>query len=187
MRGLSFASALVLAASLFATHTDYLSAKQKFQSIEKHKVASGARVPITSEELNSYVRAELPKVAPEGIRQPVVELPGNNRATGRAMIDFVKLRSAQGKPPGWLLRNLLQGEHEVMVTTTVQSGGGSAVVNVERVEVSGVPISGSALDYLIENYVIPKYPDVKIGKPFQLKYGMDRLEVAKNVAYVVMK
>jgi hypothetical protein len=187
MRGLSFASALVLAVSLFATRTDYLSAKQKFQSIEKHKVASGTRVPLTSEELNSYVRAELPNVAPTGIREPVVELHGNNRATGRALIDFVKLRSAQGKPPGWLLRNLLRGEHEVAVTTRLQSSGGSAVVNIEQVEVGGIPVSGSALDFLIDNYVTPNYPDAKIGKPFRLKYGMERLEVAKNVAYVVMK
>ena len=54
-------------------------------------------------------------------------------------------------------------------------------------EVAGVPISGSALDFLIQNYLRPNYPDAKIGRPFELKYNMDRIEVAPGTAYVYMK
>jgi len=188
MRGLLSASALfVLAGSLAATRTEYLSAKKKFETIERQQVPAGQRIPISAAELNAYVQAELPKVAPPGIRDPRIRLDGDNAATGRARIDFVKLRSAQGKPPGLLLRTLLSGEHEVAVTTRVRSGNGMATVDIERVEVEGIPISGAALDFLIRNYLIPNYPEAKIGKPFALKYRMDRLEVKPGVAYVVMK
>jgi hypothetical protein len=150
-------------------------------------VRPGSRIAISSQELNAYVAAELPKVAPPGVRRPQVFLHGNNVATGKAMIDFVKLRSAQGKPPGWLLRKLLEGEHEVAVTTRLRSSGGTATVDLEQVEIAGVPISGSALDFLIRNYLQPNYPTAKIGQPFALGYGLDRIEVGRDVAYVVMR
>jgi hypothetical protein len=187
MRGFVFAIAVLMTTSLAASRTDYASIKKKFQAIEDHQVRPGARVPITAAELNAYVQAELPQVAPDGIRQPRVELQGNNMATGHALIDFVRLRTAQGKPPNFLLRSLLQGEHEVAVTARIRSGGGTATVDVQKVEISGIPIQGSALDFLIQNYLLPRYPDAKIGKPFALSYQMDRIEVAPGVAHVVMK
>ena len=179
---------LLLAVSvLLGSRAEYLNVQRKFQQIEKKQVRPGQRVPISAQELNAYVEAELPKVAPPGVRQPVVNLLGNNRASGAALIDFVKLRSAQGKPPSWLIRKLLEGEHEVEVTARVRSAGGKATVDVERVEVAGLPISGGALDFLIQNYLVPNYPEAKIGKPFELKYGMDRIEVTPGTAYVIMK
>ncbi|MEJ7608574.1 MAG: hypothetical protein WKF37_20465 [Bryobacteraceae bacterium] len=180
---LSFA----LVATLLGSRTDYLSAQRKFQQIEKSQVKPGARIQLSSEEINSYVAAELPKVAPSGIRNPKVVLRGANTATGYALIDFIKLRSAQGKPPGWLLRQLLQGEHEVSVQARVRSGGGSATVDLQSVEVAGVPISGAALDFLIQNYVLPNYPEAKIGRPFKLHKRVDSLEVQPGTAFVVIK
>lgn len=180
-------SAILAASLLVGSRTDYLNVQRKFQQIEKQQVKRGSRIPITAQELNAYVETELPKVAPGGVRQPSVELLGNNRASGTALINFVKIRSAQGKPPGWIMRTLLDGEHEVRVTTSLRSAGGKATVNVEKVEVAGLPISGAALDFLIQNYLLPNYPDAKIGKPFDLKYGMDRIEVTPGTAYVVMR
>jgi hypothetical protein len=187
MSRLLLVSAILGTSLLVGSRTEYLNVQRKFQQIEKQQVKRGSRVPITAQELNAYVQTELPKVAPDGIRRPTVELLGNNRAAGKALIDFVKLRSAQGKPPGFLLRTLLEGEHEVRVTTSVRSSGGTATVNLEKVEVAGLPISGGALDFLIQNYLMPNYPDAKIGKPFELKYGMERIEVTPGTAYVVMR
>src|SRR3954447_722506 len=179
--------AVALASTAVGSKGEYDSIKRKFDQIEKQQLKPGARVAITTGELNSYVQTELPKVAPDGIRQPVVELTGGNTATGRALIDFVKLRSAQGQPPGFFLRTLLQGEHSVSVTTRVRSGGGTATVDIEKVEIEGIPIQGAALDFLIRNYLLPRYPSAKIGKPFDLNYKMDRLEVTPGMAWVVMK
>lgn len=164
----------------------YASIVSKFNGIEKHRYKPGSRVTIPSAELNAYVQTELPKVAPPGIRDPQVELLGENLATGRAKINFLTLRNAQGKPAGWLLKKLLDGERDVAVTTEVVSGNGSAVVNIKRVEISGIPIEGPALDFVIRNYLIPNYPNAKIGRPFQLRYGMDRFDVKRDTVDVVM-
>jgi hypothetical protein len=187
MRRLALALALLAAGSLPATRTDYLNVKKKFREIEQKQAKPGSRIPITSQEINAYVENELPLVAPKGIRKPHVDLDGNNTATGSALIDFVKLRSAQGKPTNWLMRKLLEGEREVKVTTRVTSGNGTATVNVQRVEIGGLPIQGAALDFLIKNYLIPNYPQAKIGRPFKLHQQVDSIQVDPGVAYVTLK
>jgi hypothetical protein len=82
------------------------------------------------------------------------------------------------------MRKLLEGEREVVVTTRISSGAGKATVNLQRVEISGVPIEGAALDFILTNYLIPNYPEAKIGRPFALHKRVDRIEVEPGVAYV---
>lgn len=178
---------LVVAASLTAARTDYISAKKKFQAIENSTSKSANRISFSSEEINAYVQTELPEVAPKGIRDPHVVLNGNNKATGSAQVDFIRLRSAQGRTSNWLLRKLLEGEHEVKVTTRISSGKGQATVDIEEVQVGGLPISGAALDFLINNYLKPNYPEAKIGRPFRLHSKVERIEVKPGVAHVLLK
>jgi len=35
----------------------------------------------------------------------------------------------------------------------------------------------SMLDYLIQNYLLPYYPDAKIGQPFELNHRIERVDV----------
>lgn len=126
-------------------------------------------------------------MAPPGVRSPRVQLHGGNVATGHAVINFLKLRNASGKASNWLMRKLLDGERDVSVTARIRSAAGKATVDVQRVEIGGVPIEGATLDFVIRNYLIPNYPEAKIGRPFELRYRVERLEVAKDVAYVVMR
>jgi len=177
----------VAAAWLRATRTDYENAVRKFDGIQQYRFKAGSRVPISLAELNAYVQTELPEYVPAGVRNPRIELGANNTATGYAQIDFVKLRSAQGKPPGWLLRKLLQGERDVSVTCEVRSANGVVTVYPTEVEIEGVPISGAALDFLIHNYLLPNYPNAKIAQPIRLKYGMDRFEVYDSRVDIVLK
>lgn len=131
------------------------------------------------------MRAAVPKVAPEGVRDPVIRL-GPGRAVGRAYVDFAKVRRSQGQPMGWMLERLLEGERPVTVEARIVSGGGVARVDVERVEVSGLELSGDTLDYVIRNFLWEYYPDAKVGKPFELEHGMDRFEISRDGVTVVM-
>jgi|SRR5579863_1372019 len=161
---------------LYSARTDYALVQRKFDLIEQDRLKPGSRVTFTPRELNAYAAAEIPKVVPEGVREPRLEL-GSGSATGSALVDFVKLRSAQGSPPGWLMRQLLSGEHPVTVTARIESGNGHATVNVESVQINGMTIEGRMLDFLIRNYLTPYYPEAKIGEPFELSHHIDRLEI----------
>ncbi len=162
-----------------------LAVEKKFDLIRRHQVPPGSNVAIGKDELNAYVRAEAKKVAPEGIRDPRLEL-GTNRASGFALIDFPKLRQAQGKPLNWFMARLLAGERRVRVDAHIRSGSGKAVVDLDSVEISGITIRGNALDYLIRNFLWTYYPNAQVGRPFELAHRIDRLEVRPTEVQVIM-
>ena len=43
------------------------------------------------------------------------------------------------------------------------------------------------LDFLIQNYLLPYYPEAKIGQPFELNHRMDRLDIKPNQVAVYIK
>ena len=163
-------SAVVVAA---LAASDYYSAKRKIDLIEDERAAPGSRIVLTARELIAYAARELP----EGVRDPRLQL-GNDSATGFAYIDFLKLRAAMGEPPpNPILASLLEGERPVRVTAHMTSAAGRATIDVDSVEISGVAISGRALDFVIKYFLIPNYPDAKIGQPFELHHHVERIEV----------
>jgi hypothetical protein len=51
-------------------------------------------------------------------------------------------------------------------------------VDVDRVEVSGVPIEGDALDFVIRNFLRPTFPDVMVDQWFDLGFRIDHFTVS---------
>jgi hypothetical protein len=175
-------SLLLVVASLCASVTEYVSAKQKLDSIENGRLRPGALVTLSYPELTAWAEKE----APRGVRNPALRASGRDVATGTALIDFARLERSQGRQPGWLMSKLLEGERPVSVTARIRSGSGRATVDIERVEISGITIDGRTLDFLIQNFLIPMYPDAAVGKPFQLGHRIDRLDVAPAAVGVVI-
>jgi hypothetical protein len=175
---------VLAAAALPAAYDPYASAKQKFDQIEAGSLRPGTRVTLTPAELDAWVIHAIP----EGVRDPHVLLPSAGIATGTALIDFGKVRRAQGHPPGWLMSKLLDGERPVTVTARIRSAGGQATVDVQRVAISGLEIDGQMLDFLIRNFLLELYPEAAVGRPFDLGHRIERLDVARgNVGVVIGK
>jgi hypothetical protein len=175
---------VLAAAALHAAYDPYTSAKQKFDQIEAGSLRPGTRVTLTPVELDAWVTHAVPK----GVRDPHVLLPSAGVATGTALIDFGKVRRAQGHPPGWLMSKLLDGERPVTVTARIRSAGGQATVDVQRVAISGLEIDGQMLDFLIRNFLLELYPEAAVGRPFDLGHRIERLDVARgNVGVVIGK
>jgi hypothetical protein len=181
MRRIGGILALVLAAATAYAVDDYASAQRKIEQLESEKLKAGSRVTFTAREIEGWAAHE----APEGVRNPKLELQ-SGIAKGTALIDFGKVRRAQGYHPGWLMSKLLDGERPVTVTTRIRSGGGKATVDVQSVEVSGLTIDGKTLDFLIQNFLLAMYPDAVVGKPFELRHRIDRLEVQPGSVGVVI-
>lgn len=165
------------------TKMDRLTAAQKIDLIENRKVPLGSQLSFRETELNTYLATKAQEVAPDGLKNPRLVIR-DGKATGTAVVDFVKLRRAQGSDTGWMMRTLLDGEHPVQVVGSLQSSNGSARVDIESVEVGGVAIKGRALDLLIRTFVYPVYPNVKVGQPFELGYNLERIELKPGVANV---
>lgn len=170
-------AALLLAAAAAGADDLYQSAARKIDLIEQDKAAPGSRIWLSLAELNAYAHGEVRKVVPQGVRNGVLEL-GNGTATGSALVDFLKVRELKGAPPSLILTWLLSGERQVRVLTRIQSGQGRATVFVEEVDVAGVKARGAVLDFLIANFLLPIFPDAKIGSPFQLQHQVERFEIS---------
>jgi hypothetical protein len=169
-------------ATLGAAPNDYLSAKQKFDSIESGRLRAGSRVELSVGELDAYAEREVP----EGVRNPRLQLLAPDVATGIAMVDFGKLRRAHGYQTGWLMSKLLDGDRPVSVTARIHSAGGRATVDLQRVEISGVAIDGSTLDFLIQNVLLPLYPDAVLGRPFEMGHRIEKLDVGPATVAVLI-
>ena len=174
---------LIAATAAVADYSDYSTAKEKLDRIESGKLRPGSRVVLSFGELNAWAAKE----APAGVRNPRVQAPAREIATGNALIDFGKLERSAGRRPGWLMSKLLDGERPVSVTARIRSAGGRATVDIQRVEISGIMIDGRTLDFLIDNFLLPMYPDAAISRPFELGHGIDRLDVSPAAVAVVIK
>ncbi|HEV8145152.1 MAG TPA: hypothetical protein VGP79_02150 [Bryobacteraceae bacterium] len=164
----------------------YVSARHKLESIEQRKVARGSAVFFSVAEINSWARNRLPELIPAGIREQRVEL-GTDTATGFALIDFLKLRHAQGQESGWLVTKLIEGERQVKVNIRMQSGGGKCTVFLTRVQIGVAVASGGLLNLLLNTFFLPLYPDSKINEAFELDYDIERIEIRSAGVRVLIK
>lgn len=151
------------------------SVGRKLDLIETGRLRFGSRVDFASRELNVWLREQARRYFPGALNNVRVD-PGNNAATGYADVDFVKLRqAATGESPGWIVRNLFSGERPIVVQAHFVSAHGGARVDIDSVRISGVPIEGRALDFLIRNYVRPTFPDLRLSEWFRLANRVDHI------------
>jgi len=161
-------------------------ANRKIELIESGRARPGSVVTITVAELNAFALARAREVAPGGLRQAHLQL-GSGTATADAMVDFVKLRHAAGVETNWLVAKLIQGEKHVLASARIQSSGGRATVHLTRAEIGGLAVSGATLDFLIQTFLLPIYPNAKIDEPFELAAGVDHVDVTPAGARVYMR
>ena len=180
---LFFALASVI---LPAADPDYKSAEAKLDRISNRRLRPGETVVFTPREINAWARVAVPETVPEGIRDPRVEL-GADTASGLAYVDLLKMRQAQGRPTNPLIARWIEGERPLKISVRLESAGGRATVFLTRVELGDVSAEGPVLDFLLKTFFRPLFPDAKIGEPFELGYGMDRIEVRPDGIRVTMK
>lgn len=159
------------------------SAQKKLDSISDRTLRSGAVVTLSPREINAWMHEKAVKAFPQGLRNEHVDL-GPGTTDGTALVDLMKL--SKGNVNG-LIAALIDGERPLKISIRVESSNGRATVFLTRVELSGVAIDGSILDFLIKHFVQPRYPDIKINEPFDLDYNIDRVEVQPSGVRVLIK
>ena len=105
---------------------------------------AGVKKPLsttfTQAETNSYLKYNAGDLLPTGLTQPEVTLIGQGRVSGKAVVDLdiVRQKSSSG---GWFdPTSYLTGKLPVTASGRVITGDGKARFEVERAEVSGMPI-----------------------------------------------
>jgi hypothetical protein len=161
------------------------STQKKLDSISDRKLKPGAVVTLTPREINAWIHEKAVKAFPEGMRNEHIEL-GPGTADGTAVVDLTKLSgNKNGVNP--LIARLIDGERPLRIAIRVESANARATVYLTRVELSGVAIDGSVLDFLIKHFVQPRYPDIKINEPFDLDFNIDRIEIQPAGVRILIK
>ncbi len=163
-----------------------VNVSNRLELIQSGRAKPGSVFHFTSAELNAWVRVKAPTVVHDGFRDPHLTL-GYGEATASALIDFLKVRDARGAATSWLVAKLIQGEKLVTARATIQSAHGQATVHLVRVEIGGLAVTGAPLDFLVQNFFRPFYPDAKIDEPFELAGNVDRIEVTPAEARVYIR
>ena len=186
MRKLIVFAAFAAFAAPHSTDPLVLSAQHKLDVIQSGKAKPGAVFVFTLAELNAWGRSEVKDLFPEGVRNARLEL-GKGTASVTMLVDFLKIRHGKKLQTGWLLSKLLEGERPLRVNARIESAHGRATVYLTQVSISGLPISGSTLDFIVETFFRPLFPDARINKPFDLHDNVDHIEVTPADARAVIK
>jgi hypothetical protein len=175
--------------SFSQTPSDRLSAERKVRLIEANRWPATRTISFTPSELLALGMSSAESVAPGSISKPALQLKQAG-AVVSAMIDFDRLRSSQ--PSGnsmsdWLTARLVTGQHLVSVSAGIVSANGRMTIHPESVTVSGVTVSGNALRLLIEEFILPRYPDAVVDRPFSLASNIKEIAVTPASAWVFAK
>jgi len=176
----------VLAPVLRAADPLFDSAKAKLDRLLDGTAQPGSEMVFTPAEIEAWTRVKAHDEVGDALRELHVTLETDS-GSGSALVDFLKMRQARGKDTNALMARILEGERPLKVFLRISSSGGRCTVYVTRVELSGGEISGALLDYLIKTFLLPLYPDVKLGQPFDLPLSMERVEIQPAGVHVTMK
>jgi len=153
--------------------------RRKLNRLEADEAPAGW-LTFSLKEVNALAAEEIVKQGLAGVRQPNVVL-GRNTAIASARVDFAKAREgAIGEEPGPLSRLLLGGEKDVSVEAAFRSGAGMCQIDLRRAVINGLEIQGRLLDWLVENYLLPVYPLARVGKPFEIGYHVEQIEITPS-------
>jgi hypothetical protein len=126
---------------------------------------------MTEEEINDYLAAGRVKL-PQGVKK--ITFQGQSGViTGLATIDFDEVRAGQHSSNPLL--SIFSGTHYVRVEADAAGNGGKSKVHVRTVNIDGLDVPRMALEFFINKYLKPRYPDVGLDSEFQMP---DKIEEA---------
>jgi hypothetical protein len=138
---------------------------------------------MTEDEVNDYLasgRVEIPK----GVKK--VRLQGQSgKVDAFLTVDFDQIRENQRSSNPLL--GLFSGTHDVTVESDAAGAGGQGTVHVRSVEIDGIEVPRMALQYFVEKYITPKYPQVGLDSKFQLPDKIDTAIVGYHKVTVTQK
>ena len=176
---------VLTASALLAADPLADSAQKKLDSISDRKLKRGSVVTLSPREINAWIHDKAVKAFPEGIRNEHIDL-GPGTTDGNALVDLTKMSRAKNNVNP-LIARLIEGERPLRVAIRVESANGRATVFLTHVELSGVAIDGSILDFLIKHFVQPRYPDIKINEPIDLDFNIERIEIQPTGVRILIK
>jgi hypothetical protein len=165
-----------------ANHADYRSIQQKLVYLKLNAAKTHPDpkpVELTEAEVNAYFNEGGVKL-PKGVSQVhLTSRPGI--IDGHAHVDFEPIM--QGRNPNNPLYNLFSGSHDIHVVAEAAGVNGIATIKTQTVELDNVAVPEWALEFFVQRYLTPRYPNVGMTSTFKmpLRIQTARIETGKVV------
>jgi hypothetical protein len=158
--------------------------EKKVQLVQKNadEGAKPLSTSFTEPETNSYLKFKAGSLLPTGLTEPVLTMEGQGRVSGTAVVDLDVVRQKQSSG-GWLdPTSYLTGRLPVAAAGKVVTVDGKGRFELERAEISGLPLPKSLLEQLVRFFTRtadnPKGSSV--DDTFDLPAGIRRIDVDKG-------
>jgi hypothetical protein len=162
------------------------SAEAKLQHIEenarRHPPDQRPTV-LTERESNAYLASGKVQL-PTGVR--TVRFTGQNgalNATARVDFDAITAQARSSNP----LLSLFSGIHDVHAVAHASGSGGKGRVQIDSIDIDGVNVPRMALQFFLDRYITPKYPEVGMTSVFTLPARIDTANIGDHQLSVTQK
>ena len=164
--------------------------QQKLKSISENAEApapAARRTPVSENEINAYFQFYAADQLPAGIVDPEVRIHGQGRISGRATLDLDTIKHLRSD--SWVgALMLLSGDLlPVLVTGVLHTKDGIGRLQIEQVEVSGLPVPMTLLQKLVSRYSrTPDNPEgAHLDDPFTLPARIREIQIEEGRAIIV--
>lgn len=121
-------------------------------------------VVLTEPEVNAYFNEGGVKL-PTGVSE--VHLTSSPRVVdAHAHVDFEEIMRGHNKNNP--LYDLFSGSHDIHVVAEAAGTNGVASIKVQTVELDNVAVPQWALEFFVQRYITPKYPNVGLSSTFKM-------------------
>ena len=146
---------------------DYLSIQKKLAWLKMNatKTHPDPRpTDLTEPEVNAYFNEGGVKL-PKGVSH--LRLSSHDAVIdGHANVDFEQIMQGRGSNNPFY--SLFSGSHDVHAVAQATGANGTGTIHVQSVELDGVQLPQFALQFFVQHYITPKYPNVGITSTFKL-------------------
>jgi len=124
---------------------------------------------LSEEEINDYLASNHVQL-PQGVKK--VRMEGRSGVVDAFVnVDFDEIRGGQRSANPLL--SLFSGKHDVHLQADAAGSGGQGKVHVRSVSIDGIDVPQMALQFFVEKYITPKYPNVGIDSTFKMPNKID--------------
>jgi hypothetical protein len=162
------------------------SADAKIRHIEENArrhPPDQAPTVLSEREINAYIASGRVQL-PVGVR--TVAFTGQNgvlNTTARVDFDAITAQSRSANP----LLSLFSGVHEVHAVAHASGSGGQGQVHIDSIDLDGTTIPRVALQFFIDHYISPKYPEVGLDSTFALPARIDTARIGDHQLIITQK
>jgi hypothetical protein len=180
---------LLCTIALAAQQTHRLAASMQAKLDHLHENAAKPKpdqtpTVMTEEEINDYFAAGRVQL-PQGVKKLTFQ-GQSGIVVAFLAVDFDEIKAGQHGPTNPLL-SIFNGTHNVRVEADASGSGGTGRVHIRTVEIDGVVVPRMALQFFIDKYLRPKYPDIGMDSAFKLPARIDTATVGYHKLTVTQK